>query len=675
MDRHARDEDVLVELTRLVNLGNTHAVELQNAYREKHIEGDELVRGARNMLIAGAGTQAPVRETPGGQLPVGSSSRTPPPREHLAGFLFFCSNKTVDECFERALFGGSRSDLRAMEKIGPRTPLLLFNFASPRRLYGPFYADGPAALCIVADAWQDGATGRGRRGGRGGRGDGEATTPYPSQVRVCRAGDVRCWRPPESAHYEMGALDGAKVAELLGHLRDSGTPAEKAYKIELRAGPASPVVRPDTDGTAAAPPAAPADADAALVAYLRDINRAWSEAACRDALCRARHGREMASNDTIVGAAVDLLMSAHQSAGPSNSPNSPNVPSAPSRGERRATCPRLGGAPTVVIDGASVASAAEPFDSGYLHVHSLRQAVSHFYARGYNTRCVVPRTWANRRPRATAEEDSKREDMYDMIKEGQAELEEVGADAGDGPSSLPYTVALAMGERAVLVTNQKHARLAGAYRLREQQDALVAWTRQWVWPFTVSRGGEILPSANFAHPEPGAEAVFDVLEAVGSDTVSGFFDSAAKSQLERDELPGTAVRRRAALEELVLRMISLASPADLGGISADSFNMKKAAWDVVNKWVYRRAPCAARAMANSATMPLMPCPSPMAPPMPAPRAQPIPAVGRSYRSLAAAATLFCPRLMIVCATGSPTSFGSLSNRVYREMKRCAALLS
>ena len=78
--------------------------------------------------------------------------------------------------------------VRAMEKIGPRTPLLLFNFASPRRLYGPFYADGPAALCIVADAWQDGATGRGRRGGRGGRGDGEATTPYPSQVRVYRAG-------------------------------------------------------------------------------------------------------------------------------------------------------------------------------------------------------------------------------------------------------------------------------------------------------------------------------------------------------------------------------------------------------------------------------------------------------------------------------------------------------
>ena len=126
MDRHARDEDVLVELTRLVNLGNTHAVELQNAYREKHIDSDELVRGARNMLIADAGTQAPVRETPGGQLPVGSSSQASPPREHLAGFLFFCSNKTMDECFARSLFGGGRQDMKAMESIGPRTPLLLF---------------------------------------------------------------------------------------------------------------------------------------------------------------------------------------------------------------------------------------------------------------------------------------------------------------------------------------------------------------------------------------------------------------------------------------------------------------------------------------------------------------------------------------------------------------------
>ena len=186
----------------------------------------------------------------------------------------------------------------------------------------------------------------------------------------------------------------------------------------------------------------------------------------------------------------------------------------------------------------------------------------------------------------------KRAAMNDMIDEGNAELEEmsgVDASGGDGAApSLPYTVTLAMRLRAVLVTNQKHARLASAYRLREQRDALVVWTRQWVWPFAISREGEIVPSANFATPEPGAEAVFDVLEAVVPDTVRGFFDKAARSQLEMDELPGTAVRRRAALDELVHFMISLASPSDLGGISADSFIMKKAAWDVVNKWVYRR---------------------------------------------------------------------------------------
>ena len=46
------------------------------------------------------------------------------------GYLFFCSGKTVGECFSRSLFGCAQSDFASMEEIKQDTTLLLFNFST-----------------------------------------------------------------------------------------------------------------------------------------------------------------------------------------------------------------------------------------------------------------------------------------------------------------------------------------------------------------------------------------------------------------------------------------------------------------------------------------------------------------------------------------------------------------
>lgn len=63
----------------------------------------------------------------------------PPSNMALAGYVFACSDRTEDECFNRALFGGKET-LRRVGEIKPGTPLLLYNVDS-KELSGPYTAD------------------------------------------------------------------------------------------------------------------------------------------------------------------------------------------------------------------------------------------------------------------------------------------------------------------------------------------------------------------------------------------------------------------------------------------------------------------------------------------------------------------------------------------------------
>ena len=74
------------------------------------------------------------------------------PNRH-AGFMFMCSRSTEAECLSRALLGLPRGSFAAMEnKIDDQTRIFLLNFQT-REVFGPFRANGAAALDIVPEAW------------------------------------------------------------------------------------------------------------------------------------------------------------------------------------------------------------------------------------------------------------------------------------------------------------------------------------------------------------------------------------------------------------------------------------------------------------------------------------------------------------------------------------------
>ena len=142
------------------------------------------------------------------------------------GFLFMCSNATFAECMRRSLLGESREKLgQVQESVQPSTPLLLLNF-SKRVVYGPFWAAVPPELNIEPSAWEGGATNSRRRGKSEPSGAGDATTPYPVQVRIQRRGRVRSWPLPESLHLRAGRLTVAQTDALLQALKPGSVAAE-----------------------------------------------------------------------------------------------------------------------------------------------------------------------------------------------------------------------------------------------------------------------------------------------------------------------------------------------------------------------------------------------------------------------------------------------------------------
>jgi hypothetical protein len=152
------------------------------------------------------------------------------------GFLFMCSNATFGECVSRSLLGESKEKLGLVQAVvKPSTPLLLLNF-SRRVVYGPFWAAAAPALYIEPCAWEGGATNSRRRGRPESSGTGDATSPYPVQVRMQRRGRVRSWSLPEGMHLKAGRLTAAQTAELMQALKEGSVAAEADRVIEDKAG-------------------------------------------------------------------------------------------------------------------------------------------------------------------------------------------------------------------------------------------------------------------------------------------------------------------------------------------------------------------------------------------------------------------------------------------------------
>jgi len=87
----------------------------------------------------------------------------------LRGFIFNCSNKTEEECFERLLFGTDRIYGPVVIRIREGDLLFLVNLDKDV-LYGVFKADSPGGYNLIPEAW----------GGR-----------YPYQVRSKPIGQIR----------------------------------------------------------------------------------------------------------------------------------------------------------------------------------------------------------------------------------------------------------------------------------------------------------------------------------------------------------------------------------------------------------------------------------------------------------------------------------------------------
>ena len=122
------------------------------------------------------------------------------------GYLFFCSDKTEGECFQRSLFGSGARELGAMSRIGKATPLFLFNF-STRVLYGPFWASSAARMNLEPSAWARPGGGR---------------SQFPAQISVCRVGRLRAWKLSSQAEkFVQGALSIEKTNECFARLASS----------------------------------------------------------------------------------------------------------------------------------------------------------------------------------------------------------------------------------------------------------------------------------------------------------------------------------------------------------------------------------------------------------------------------------------------------------------------
>ena len=186
-----------IAVKQLAERGSAEAEAAAAAYRNKQVSAADFVTIA-SALLEGL---EPVRGPP-------SSARG------ADGFLFMCSGKTFGEVVRRSLFGTGTDRRPLVEKhVTPSTRLFLFNF-SRRTIYGVFWAAAPPAINIEPDAWQGNST----RQRRSDRREGDSTTPYPLQVRVCRtAGErLRGWKLPDDLILKEGVIPAGVMEQQVG---------------------------------------------------------------------------------------------------------------------------------------------------------------------------------------------------------------------------------------------------------------------------------------------------------------------------------------------------------------------------------------------------------------------------------------------------------------------------
>ncbi|KAK0586004.1 hypothetical protein LWI29_037701 [Acer saccharum] len=89
-------------------------------------------------------------------------------KRNLGGVIFGCTNKTIQECLTKQLFGLPGAHFHYVKKVDPGLPLFLFNYSS-RKLHGIFEAASPGQMNINPYGWTD---------------NGSERTMYPAQVQV-----------------------------------------------------------------------------------------------------------------------------------------------------------------------------------------------------------------------------------------------------------------------------------------------------------------------------------------------------------------------------------------------------------------------------------------------------------------------------------------------------------
>ncbi|KAK1563219.1 hypothetical protein Q3G72_024210 [Acer saccharum] len=89
-------------------------------------------------------------------------------KRNLGGVIFGCTNKTIQECLTKQLFGLPGAHFHYIKKVDPGLPLFLFNYSS-RKLHGIFEAASPGQMNINPYGWTD---------------NGSERTMYPAQVQV-----------------------------------------------------------------------------------------------------------------------------------------------------------------------------------------------------------------------------------------------------------------------------------------------------------------------------------------------------------------------------------------------------------------------------------------------------------------------------------------------------------
>ncbi|CAM8910312.1 unnamed protein product [Rhodiola kirilowii] len=128
----------------------------------------------------------------------------------LSGVIFGCKHSTIQECFDKQLFGLPSLHFVYIRHIKPGLPLFLFNY-SDRRLHGIFEAKCAGQMNIDRYAWSS---------------ESEDTTPFPAQVRFqiktrCQPLSEDQFKPLISTNYFeekyfWNELDSVQTKNLIG---------------------------------------------------------------------------------------------------------------------------------------------------------------------------------------------------------------------------------------------------------------------------------------------------------------------------------------------------------------------------------------------------------------------------------------------------------------------------